>query len=268
MSVLKEINIYPIKSMGRVSLKESLAQIRGFQYDRRMMLTDGKGNFMSQRKYPEMARFSISLASEGFLVHHEGVELTIPFNLKPRSLRQVTIWEDRLIAPEVEGHFSKWFSDHLNVECHLIMMDEYTERPVKKKYAIHDETVSFADGFPYLIIGSASLDDLNTRLKVPVPMDRFRPNLVISTEESFFEDGLEHFRIGEAVFKRIKPCARCIVTTTDQDTGKRNKEPLKTLAAYRTVNNKVFFGQNLICLREGSVKTGDELDLNVNYSDM
>lgn len=268
MFVLKEINIYPIKSLGRVSLRESLAQIRGLQYDRRMMLTDIKGNFLSQRKYPEMAKFSISLSDEGFLVYHEGEKLIIPFNLKLKRPKPVIIWEDHLEAPEVEGHFSKWFSDHLNVQCHLIMMDTHTERPVKKKYAINDETVSFADGFPYLIIGSASLDDLNKRLNVPIPIDRFRPNLVISTKEPFVEDGLEVFRIGESVFKRTKPCARCIITTTDQVTGKRSKEPLRTLAAYRTVNNKVLFGQNLICLREGFVKIGDELNLCVNYSDI
>jgi uncharacterized protein YcbX len=254
-----EILIYPIKSLGKVSLKESEAQIRGFQFDRRMMLTDENGNFLSQRKHPEMARFRVFMDKDAFRIQYAGDELLIPFQMKHHHTKMVTIWNDRLIAPETGGHYSKWFSDRLNILCHLIIMDDDTKRLVDPGYALQGETVSFSDGFPYLIIGNASLNDLNERLDKPVPMDRFRPNLVIDTREAFIEDSLDIFSIGNAVFKRVKPCARCIVTTTDQTTGIRTKEPLHTLSNYRKHNNKVLFGQNLICRKEGKVEIGDKL---------
>lgn len=265
MYKLVDINIYPIKSLGKISLHNSLAQIRGLQHDRRMMLTDERGNFLSQRQYPEMARFKLSLADEGFLVKYDGDELFIPLSLQSEGSRKVAIWSDRLLAPEADPHFSNWFSEHLNIACCLIFMNEHTKRYVSKKYTMNHETVSFADGFPYLIIGSASLDDLNNRANVSIPMDRFRPNMVIETDIPFVEDHFDVFNIGGAIFKRSKPCARCVITTTDQNTGKREKEPLKTLSEYRKIDNKILFGQNIICLKEGMVNIGDEVITNPNY---
>lgn len=263
---LEEIIIYPIKSLGKISLKVSEARIRGLKFDRRMMLTDTKGNFLSQRKVPEMARFNMSIKDDGFLVQHESEEMLIPFNPVSRNSRKVTIWDDRFNAPEAEDQFSRWFSDQLNLECRLILMDEDTQRPVQKKYSVDNEHVSYADGFPYLIIGTSSLEDLNEKLEIPVPMDRFRPNLVISTDAPFKEDDLDVFRIGEAIFRRVKPCSRCVITTTDQLTGIRSKEPLKTLSKYRKYGQKIFFGQNLICLKEGLLKTGDILNPTSIYT--
>src|SRR5690606_28095292 len=130
------------------------------------------------------------------------------------------------------------------------------ERPVDKKYAVNQETVSFADAMPYLIIGQRSLDDLNDKLQEPLPMNRFRPNLVFSGGEAFAEDSWERVRIGECTFKVTKPCARCVLTTVDQETGNTGKEPLKTLATYRSVDKKVLFGQNMIALTTGTVKIG------------
>jgi len=256
---LEEIIIYPIKSLGKISLKVSEARIRGLKFDRRMMLTDAKGNFLSQRNAPEMARFFLSIEDGGFLVQHEGNEIHIPFNPISKNSRKVTIWDDRFTAPEAEDQYNRWFSDQLNLECHLILMDADTLRPVQNKYAVDNEHVSYADGFPYLIIGTGSLEDLNKKLEIPVPMDRFRPNLVISTDMPFEEDDFDVFQIGEAIFKRVKPCSRCVITTTDQLTGKRSKEPLKTLSKYRKIGQNIFFGQNLICLKEGLLKIGDIL---------
>jgi uncharacterized protein YcbX len=262
---LEDIIIYPIKSLGKISLKMSEARIRGLKFDRRMMLTDGNGHFLTQRRIPEMARLNLSLNDKGFMVQHEGEETYIPFNLTAKNSRKVTIWDDEFLAPEAEGYYSRWFSEHLNHECHLILMDDETIRRIKNRYAVYSEEVSYADGFPYLIIGTGSLEDLNQRLEIPVPMDRFRPNLVISTDRPFTEDELDIFQIGEAVFKRVKPCSRCVVTTIDQLTGERSKEPLKTLSEYRKVDQNVYFGQNLICLREGLVKKGDILYQLSNY---
>lgn len=262
---LEDIFIYPIKSLGKISLKESEAFIRGFEFDRRMMLTDGDGHFLSQRKIPEMARFNLSIDNDGFLVKHEREEVHIPFKLAAKNSMKVIVWEDEFLASEAKGHYSRWFSDHLNQECHLILMDDETIRSIDDKYAMHNELVSFADSFPYLILSTGSLKDLNQKLEAPVPMDRFRPNLVISTDVPFEEDELDIFKIGEAVFKRVKPCSRCVIITTDQSTATRSKEPLKTLSNYRRIDNKVFFGQNLICLKEGLVKAGDILYPVSNY---
>lgn len=256
---LEEIIIYPIKSLGKISIKVSEARIRGLKFDRRMMLTDAMGNFLSQRNVPEMARFNLSIEDSGFLVQYEGNEILIPFNPISKKSRKVTVWDDRLTAPEAKDQYNRWFSDQLNRECNLILMDEDTMRPVQNKYAVNNELVSYADGFPYLIIGTGSLEDLNKKLEIPVPMDRFRPNLVISTDVPFEEDELDVFQIGEAIFKRVKPCSRCVITTTDQLTGKRSKEPLKTLSKYRKIGQNIFFGQNLICLKEGLLKIGDIL---------
>lgn len=263
---LEEIYIYPIKSMGGISLQEAKALIRGFKFDRRMMLTDGEGQFLSQRRIPAMARFKLSTDDNGFIVQYGNDKIHIPFKLNPEKFRKVTLWNDRITAPEADDHYNRWFSDHLDQECHLVFMDKVSNRPVDPKYAVRNEQVSYADGFPFLITGTGSLADLNQRLETPVPMDRFRPNIVISTEAPFIEDDLGIFHLGEAIFKRVKPCSRCIITTTDQLTGKRSKEPLKTLSEYRKIEQKVLFGQNLVCLREGRVKTGDNLIPVSNYN--
>jgi uncharacterized protein len=122
---------------------------------------------------------------------------------------------------------------------------------------VNNESVSFADGMPYLVIGQASLDELNTRLEIPVPMDRFRPNLVFTGGKAFEEDDWDKVKIGDAVFKITKPCARCVMTTVDQTTGKKNKEPLKTLSTYRNVKGKVMFGQNMLLLEGEKIRVGD-----------
>lgn len=270
MYTLKDINIYPVKSMGKISLTQAFAESRGLKHDRRMMLTDEQGKFLSQREIPEMAKFRMSMEDDGFLVKYEDEKLFLPFQMKRKRDRKVRIWADELIAPEADGHYSQWFSKHLKRPCRLIFMDKATTRKVDHRYAVNQETVSFSDGFPYLLIGTASLEDLNMRMQVPVPMDRFRPNLVISTHTPFVEDSFNIVRIGKVVFKRVKPCARCIVTTTDQNTGIRDKEPLLTLSSYRKKDNRVLFGQNLVCLREGVLKVGDTLalDMDFNYADI
>jgi uncharacterized protein len=132
-----------------------------------------------------------------------------------------------------------------------------SDRRVSPKYAVNNESVSFADGMPYLVIGQASLDELNTRLEIPVPMDRFRPNLVFTGGKAFEEDDWDKVKIGNSLFKVTKPCARCVMTTVDQNTGKKSKEPLKTLSTYRNVNGKVMFGQNMLLLEGEKISVGD-----------
>jgi uncharacterized protein YcbX len=145
------------------------------------------------------------------------------------------------------------------MDLDLVVMPESSHRKMDPRYAVQGESVSFADGMPYVMIGQASLDELNQRLEVPISMDRFRPNLVFSGGEAYAEDQFKQLQIGEVEFQVVKPCARCVMITVNQQTGEKGKEPLATLATYRTVNNKVYFGQNAVALAPGIVRVGDPI---------
>lgn len=257
---LQDIYIYPIKSLGGIRVSEAQVEVRGFQLDRRWMLADEKGHFLSQRNFQDMALLQVMIGSNGLkVIHKQQPELThwFPFEPETKDFIPVTIWEDRVMGQIVNKVSNEWFSQVLDIPCQLVHMPLSTERHIDKKYAAKEETVSFADAMPYLVIGQQSLNDLNHRLPVPVPMNRFRPNLVFSGGEAFQEDHWNRVKIGECIFKVAKPSARCVMTTVDQSNAMKSKEPLKTLAKYRTSEKKILFGQNLIALTMGSVKVGD-----------
>jgi hypothetical protein len=169
----------------------------------------------------------------------------------------VQVWRDVCDAVPLGEEVNRWFSDFLELSCQLVYMDESTFRPVNPSYATNNEQVSFADGFPFLLISEASLQDLNQRLDEPVPMNRFRPNLVVSGCEAFAEDDWREIHIGSISFRVVKPCSRCSITTVEQTTGIRGKEPLLTLAQYRRRSGEIFFGQNLISGELGTLQIGD-----------
>jgi len=258
--VVSDIFIYPIKSLGGIRLEEGIVQEKGFQYDRRWMLVDHAGVFVTQRNYPSLALLSVVFAANGLLVFDKknpSNSIHVIFELAEGPEIEVTIWDDQVMGRSVHPKVSQWFSDYLGIETHLVIMPEDSHRKVDPRYAVHGESVSFADGMPYLLIGRESLADLNSRLEVPVGMDRFRPNIVFTGGTPFLEDSLRKIKIGEVEFQIIKPCARCVMTTVDQESGEKGKEPLKTLSSYRTVNNKVYFGQNVVSLTLGKIKRGD-----------
>ena len=260
--LLQDIFIYPIKSLGGIRLLEAKVEEKGFQYDRRWMLVDQNGRFVSQREFPLLALLQVEFHADGLRVFSKkspNNALFIPFEQTEGPEIPVVIWDDQVIGKVVSKSVGRWFTEFIGFEVDLVFMPESTQRKVDPRYAVQEESVSFADGMPYLIIGQSSLDELNARLDVPVPMNRFRPNLVFSGGAPFLEDQLRKIRIGSVDFQIVKPCARCVLTTVDQDTGLKGKEPLKTLAAYRTVNNKVMFGQNVVALGEGVVRVGEEL---------
>ncbi|EKB47691.1 MOSC domain-containing protein [Cecembia lonarensis] len=257
---LQDIYIYPIKSLRGIRLEQANLEERGFQFDRRWMLVDMEGQFLSQRTIPRMALIQVIVDEEGLKVYSKNQPedyIMVPYRPQTKDLIDVQIWEDQVKGQLVSQVCDAWFSKIIGFPCQLVFMPVSTSRKLKQKYAVNGESVSFADGMPYLLIGQSSLDDLNSRLMEAVPMDRFRPNLVFAGGDPFEEDHWDEVRIGEAVFKVTKPCARCVMTTVDQQTAEKGKEPLKTLATYRTVNNQIMFGQNMLLLEGAEVKVGD-----------
>lgn len=261
--ILSEIYIYPIKSLGGISVDSAIAEECGLKYDRRFLLVDENNVFMTQRDFPQMALLKLSFSENGFKVLNtkDGSHIIVPFESDSKEIIKVTIWDDICNAVRVNKDLDNWFSSAINKKCSLVYMPDDEKRLAEKKYINEEHIVSFADAYPYLIIGQSSLDDLNSRLKIPVPMNRFRTNFVFSGGNPYEEDGWKDFRIGFAEFKAVKPCARCVITTTNQDTAERSNEPLKTLSEYRKINNKVMFGMNVVCNETGKISVGEKITL-------
>lgn len=245
--------------MGGISLQESTVVEKGLVYDRRMMLVDEAGNFMTQRTNPKLALFKLSLTEGIVTIEHKKkhTSYSLPFGSHQQTIENVTIWADLVKAYEVSQASSAWFSDQLGMTCKLVFFPEENSRQVDKAYTNGDEQVSLADGYPYLIIGQAALDDLNNRLKEPLPMNRFRPNFVFTGGAPYEEDSWKHFSIGNNRFIGVKNCIRCALPTVNQDTGEKGIEPLYTLSTYRKQGSKVLFGQNVLAVDHGQVAVGD-----------
>lgn len=264
MSELKltQIWIYPVKSLGGISLPSAKVRGKGLQYDRRWMLIDEEGNFITQRVHSKMALFHTELSNTHLTIHHQGNTLAVALDHPPagETLR-VRIWDDVVSAVEVHAAHSEWFSEHLAMKCRFVHFPEENTRPVDPSFKVSDENVSLADAYPFLIIGQSSLDDLNSKLPDTIPINRFRPNLVFTGGAPYEEDSWSDFTIGSTRFVGVKPCARCILTTVDQNTGIKGAEPLRTLATYRKRDNKIYFGQNLVALDHSEIHVDDLITL-------
>jgi uncharacterized protein YcbX len=262
---LSRINIYPIKSLRGISLNEATVETRGLAFDRRWMLVDEDSRLITQREVPRMALISVKIEDGNLDVRFEDRQIDIPLAPHQGDTKDVVVWQNIVPADVYDPETNAWFSQALNVNCRLVAMPETTRRTIDPEYAVKpdEDIVSFADGYPFLLIGEGSLADLNSRLDSPVPMNRFRPNFVVSGSQAFAEDSWKRIRVGETVFHLVKPCARCLLTTVDQSTGEKNgKEPLKTLSAYRNHRGKVLFGQNLIAANPGEVvRIGDKIEI-------
>ncbi len=271
------IFIHPIKSCQRLELEQAEVTPLGFVRDREFMLVDRNNRFMTQREYPQMARIKVQCLDDFLLlsVNHQHIQ---PLKLIPNwtgSLREVQIWRDQTQAIDQGDEVAAWFQTALELKddqiCRLVRQSPQYIRRVNPKYAVKSENaVSFADGYPFLLTNTASLDELNRRLQLvypeqnqTIPMIRFRPNLVVEATEPFIEDQWKLIQIGAVIFHVVKPCDRCMITTTDQSSGVRDKlkEPLKTLATFRRQPNGILFGQNLIPQNTGIVRTGDEVKI-------
>ena len=257
---LSEIWVYPVKSLGGIRLTKAFTEERGLQYDRRWMIIDDENVFITQRVYQKMALIDVELLEEGlkiFLRADPQDFVLVPYEPVTALPVTVKVWDDTAEAVTVSNEADAWLSRQLELNLRLVMMPDSTERKADPRYARHDENVSFADGFPYLVISQASLDDLNSRLAEPIEMRRFRPNFVISGTEAFAEDQWKHITIGNLRFEIVKPCARCVLTTINPETAEKGAEPLKTLATYRRNGNKILFGQNVTAQDFGELNVGD-----------
>jgi len=256
--MLAGIYIYPIKSCRGLSLMQSSITDCGLHYDRRWMLVDLNHTFISQRKIPRMALITVKMDDDQLIITAPGAStLKIPLNQQSSLRLQVNIWKDSCLATDCGENAAQWFSNYLEQNCRLVFMPDESGRMVDSKYSPTAQAVNFADGFPFLLTSEASLQELNSRLDEPLPMNRFRPNLVIKGFKAYEEDSWKKIRIGDIGFRVVKPCSRCVITTIDQENGKSAKEPLHTLATYRKTGGQVFFGQNLIQENPGNIAVND-----------
>ena len=263
MLIVSDIYIYPVKSLGGFSVPAATLTDRGFKYDRRWMLIDENNRFISQREVSAMALLQVTLQEENLLITNKKTAefIKVPFEPLTSETMMVSVWDDNCPAQRVSDEADAWFSRQLGISCRLVHMPNSTQRTVDEQYAHNKEITSFSDGYPLLIIGQASLDDLNNRLESPLPMNRFRPNIVFTGGLPFQEDDMKQFNIGDIQFFGVKPCARCVITTIDQESGIKAKEPLKTLSTYRAKNQKIYFGQNLLFNGSGTIRVGDMITL-------
>jgi hypothetical protein len=253
---------YPVKSFAGQSLQRVALDACGLQADRRWMLVDGAGRFLSQRELPRMALISPRLTARHLELQAPGMSaLRLPWPDADAEHIRVRVWDDLCEARLGEPQAHAWFSEFLALPCRLVYMPEETVRRVDPRYALPRDRTAFSDGFPLLLISQASLDDLNRRLAEPLPMLRFRPNLVVEGGAPYAEDTWRRLRIGDVTLRVVKACSRCKITTVDPLTAEVGKEPLKTLAGYRRRGNQVYFGQNLLHDGPGELALGMPVEI-------
>lgn len=259
MLQLIQINIYPVKSLDGYSPQTAIVEPRGLRYDRRWLITDEKGIFMTQRTEAKMAQLRAIIEADTHLIIYEktnkNYHIKIPIDQIAQNF-EVEVWGDKVNAFRISDEADAFLSNFLGKKCHLVTMQAASKRPIDPDFALSPtDIVSFADAFPILLLGEAAIRHLQTQfsadselrtLSVGELIRRFRPNLVFSGGIPHAEDNFKKFRIGEISFVGVKPCARCILTTRDPDTGKAGKDPLSTLKNYRQRGNKILFGQNVI----------------------
>ena len=256
---IKELYIYPIKSLAGISVQSAKAEEMGFENDRRWMLVDDQNQFITQRKHPNLSQFYPKILEGKIAILHQNTthEFFIEESLEEPIFSNV--WDDETMVFEVNKATSKWFSERLGFSCKLVKIVNNGDRKHSSSKLNTILNVSLADGYPYLLIGSESLNFLNEKLEEKITMARFRPNIVVSSLIAHEEDSFDTFQIGNVKFKNAKPCGRCIMVNNNPKNGEVKKEPLKTLTTYRKVDNSILFGTNILCLNEGEISVGDAL---------
>lgn len=247
---------YPVKSLRGAAFEGLEVGDKGFLFDREWMVVDAQGRFLTQRQQPRMCLVDTDLSADGALRLQAPGMPELQVRDDHGEAVQVTVWHDSVGARRVDPLADAWLSEFLQQACRLVRFPAGGSRAVDADYAAQGDQVGFADGFPFLLISQASLDDLNGRLDQAVEMLRFRPNLVVQGCTPYAEDEWRRIRIGDLTFRVVKPCSRCIIPTIDPATAERAAEPLRTLMSYRKRDNRIYFGQNLIQDSEGELRVG------------
>jgi uncharacterized protein YcbX len=257
--VVKELHIYPIKSLAGIRVESVNAEEMGFENDRRWMLIDDQNQFITQRKYPQLSQFYPEIVADKIIILHQDKKHDFFVNETLEEPIFSKVWDDETKVFEVNKATSKWFSEALGFGCKLVKIANKGDRKHHSSKLDRTLNVSLSDGYPYLLIGSESLNFLNDKLEEKITMARFRPNIVIDSSIAHEEDSFGNFQIGTVKFKNAKPCGRCIMVNNNPMNGIVKKEPLKTLSTYRKVDNSILFGTNILCLNEGQISIGDAL---------
>lgn len=260
------LHIYPVKGCRAVDLAEAAIERRGLAHDRRWMLLDENGKFISQREQPKLATIETGIDDAQLILSAAGAgSIRVPLPAEDADKVKAVLWKQDVEGYSGGAEADRWLGEYLGAPCRLVWQGGLP-REVSPKYSEPGTQASYADGFPLLITATSSLKDLNNRMPAPLPMNRFRPNIVIGNSAAWEEDGWKKIRIGGIEIDISKPCTRCVVTTTDQQTGaKDSPEPLKTLKGFRLLRTPdltgVVFGQNAVPLCEGRIKTGDSVEI-------
>ncbi|HEV7382373.1 MAG TPA: MOSC N-terminal beta barrel domain-containing protein, partial [Dyadobacter sp.] len=259
---LSQIWIYPVKSLGGVRLKHAYVVREGLEYDRRWMIVDESGTFVTQRKLPEMSLLTVEMAKDGFTIESTREccsRLFIPFNADYQNTIKVKVWNDLVEANPVGEEADDWLSERLHTKVRLVAVADISQRETFVESNRVTVPITFTDDFPIHLISESSLYELNTRLHEPVDIGRFRPNFVVTGDIPFAEDHWKKFQIGDAIFENISACERCVMININQQTGVKTTEPLRTLAGYRRPEKHILFGRNVIWEQTGVIREGDVL---------
>lgn len=256
--LITELNIYPVKSLGGISVSQANAMFAGFQYDRRWMLLDQDYKFITQREIPQLALFRPAFDDDSLMINYQDEQLKIGTDQSTSEKISTLVWDDLAETVMVGNEANDWFSDMLGRKVMMVKIQSEAGRMHHNKNRDINISVSLADGYPYLVVGSASLDLLNSKLIKQVPMNRFRPNIVLSTQIAHEEDTWANCKTGDVNFLNMKPCGRCNIVTIDQSSAVVNNESLNVLNSYRKSGNSVLFGTNMMCTNEGVIRVGDE----------
>jgi len=258
------LHVYPVKGLGGIQLEKARCTDRRIEHDRRWMVVDAENQFITQREIPKMATVWTELTGDSLLLTApDEDEVEVPFEPEGTEPMRVQVWRNNVEALAASSEADAWLSKYLGVPCRLVYMPDSTQRECNPEFAGPGKLVGFADGYSYLVTNESSLADLNGRLAAQgesvLPMNRFRPNIVVSGADAYAEDQWGEVAFGDAVLKGVKPCGRCQVTTTDQATGEvRGPEPLRTLTTYReSTRFGVMFGMNLVTVKAGVLNVGD-----------
>lgn len=261
--MLSQIFTYPVKSLKGVSHEALSLTAMGPSNDRRYMVVDEYGRFLTQRQIPEMTLIKAELYTDGLRLSLAGEDdLQVDASDRSDVFREVTVWNDSVQAQDCGECAALWLSACLKKKVRLVYMPGNIQRGVDPHYGQSGDIVSFADGFPLLLISEASLENLNSRLAQPVSIDRFRPNIVIKGCKPHEEDRWKKIRIGSEEFDIVKPCSRCVIPSIDPATAEKNPQIIRELTKYRRGDDKkVYFGQNLIHRTRGRLLIGDQLEV-------